>query len=84
MRDCFDEDNPVYKSQGKATEWAKRAPRDAFHTDLNPGKMIHIRGDVPGPGHYKFRNMSVGVDARKFTFRRRTLNPNEPAQIMIR
>jgi hypothetical protein len=75
MRTCFDEGNPVYRSN-KATEWAKRCSRDAYISALNPGKMISIRGESPGPGHYKYKNMSCGSDTKKFTFRRRTLNLN--------
>ena len=30
--------------------------------------------DMPGPGEYKYKNMNVGVDARKFSFLRRTKN----------
>jgi hypothetical protein len=59
MGTVFDENNPVYRSS-KATEWGKRCSRDAYFSALNPGKMIHIRGDSPGPGHYKFKNMSCG------------------------
>jgi hypothetical protein len=83
MGTVFDENNPVYRSS-KATEWGKRCSRDAYFSALNPGKMIHIRGDSPGPGHYKFKNMSCGSDTKKFTFRRRTLNLNEPESMMIR
>lgn len=75
MGTCFDEGNPVYRSS-KATEWGKRCSRDAYASALNPGKMISIRGESPGPGHYKYKNMSCGSDAKKFTFRRRTLNLN--------
>lgn len=79
IRDAFDEGNPVYRS-AKATEWAKRCSRDAFASALNPGKMIKIRGESPGPGHYKYKNMTCGVDAKKFTFRRRTVNLNGKCQ----
>ena len=30
--------------------------------------------DMPGPGEYKYNNMNVGVDARKFSFLKRTKN----------
>ena len=30
--------------------------------------------DMPGPGEYKYNNMNVGVDARKFSFLQRTKN----------
>jgi len=46
--------------------------------------MIKIRGESPGPGYYKYKNMTCGVDAKKFTFRRRTVNLNEPESMMIR
>jgi len=83
MGTVFDEGNPVYRSS-KATEWGKRCSRDAYISALNPGKMLHIRGESPGPGHYKYKNMSCGSDTKKFTFRRRTLNLNEPESMMIR
>lgn len=80
---CFNEGNPVYKAN-PATMWAKRASRDAYQSTLSPGKMISLRGDNPGPGTYSYQNMSVGKDAKKFSFRRRTINHHEPEYHMIK
>lgn len=70
---CFKEDNPVYKAH-PATQWCKRASRDAYQSTLTPSKTIGLRGSNPGPGTYSYKNMAVGVDAKKFSFRRRTIN----------
>jgi len=40
--------------------------------------------DQPGPGEYKYNNMNVGVDARKFSFLKRTKNVQEPEHIMVK
>jgi hypothetical protein len=40
--------------------------------------------DQPGPGEYKYKNMSVGVDARKFSFLQRTKNVLEPENLMAK
>jgi len=80
---CFKEDNPVYKAH-PATQWCKRASRDAYQSTLTPSKTIGLRGSNPGPGTYSYKNMAVGVDAKKFSFRRRTINHREPEYIMIK
>ena len=54
------------------------ASRDAYNKVYTPGDQPSPRGrdmkDMPGPGEYKYKNMNVGVDARKFSFLRRTKN----------
>ena len=52
------------------------ASRDNYNK--NYGSHNSPRGrdmkDQPGPGEYKYKNMTVGVDARKFSFLARTKN----------
>ena len=54
------------------------ASRDAYNKVYTPGDQPSPRGrdmkDMPGPGEYKYKNMNVGVDARKFSFLKRTKN----------
>ena len=54
------------------------ASRDAYNKVYTPGDQPSPRGrdmkDMPGPGEYKYNNMNVGVDARKFSFLKRTKN----------
>lgn len=54
------------------------ASRDAYDKVYTPGDQPSPRGrdmkDMPGPGEYKYKNMNVGVDARKFSFLKRTKN----------
>ena len=54
------------------------ASRDAYNKVFTPGDHNSPRGkdmkDQPGPGEYKYNNMNVGVDARKFSFLKRTKN----------
>ena len=54
------------------------ASRDAYNKVYTPGEPPSPRGrdmkDMPGPGEYKYNNMNVGVDARKFSFLKRTKN----------
>ena len=54
------------------------ASRDHYNKVYTPGGANSPRGrdmrDQPGPGEYKYKNMSVGVDARKFSFLQRTKN----------
>ena len=54
------------------------ASRDAYNKVYTPGGHSSPRGrdmkDQPGPGEYKYDNMNVGVDARKFSFLKRTKN----------
>lgn len=79
----FREDNPVYTAH-PATNWGKRCSRDAYSSTLTPGKMVGLRGENPGPGTYSYKNMSVGKDAKKFSFRRRTINHTEPEYHMVK
>jgi hypothetical protein len=62
------------------------ASRDAYDKVYTPGDQPSPRGrdmkDMPGPGEYKYKNMNVGVDARKFSFLKRTKNVYEPENIM--
>ena len=48
------------------------ATRDSYNKVYTPGGHNSPRGrdmkDQPGPGEYKYKNMTVGVDARKFSF----------------
>ena len=54
------------------------ASRDAYEKVYNPHDNNSPRGkdskDMPGPGEYKYKNMSIGMDARKFSFLKRTKN----------
>jgi len=53
------------------------ANREAFEAVYQPGNnspRLKETRNSPGPGEYKYKNMCVGVDAKKFQFLRRTKN----------
>ena len=51
QKSTMDQSHPLHKHV-RATQWSKGCSRDAFASQLNPGKFIKIRGVSPGPGQY--------------------------------
>jgi hypothetical protein len=79
----MDQTHPLYRHV-RATQWSKGCSRDAFASQLNPGKFIKIRGVSPGPGQYQFKNKACGSDGHKWTMKKRTTNTQEPEYKMIK
>lgn len=50
--------------------------------DNNSPRAENIQ--IPGPGQYKYKNMSCGTGGRHFSFLKRTKNVQEPDAIMIK
>ena len=77
MDTSFNTENAIYMPKQVHISFGASAGRDAYEKVFNPINNSP-RGDeakrFPGPGEYKYANMKIGVDARKYSFLRRTKN----------
>lgn len=74
----FDMSNRAVMPKTNFWTFGKSATREACSRVYTPGDTSPRAKDassMPGPGSYKYKNFSIGQDARKFSFLSRTKNP---------
>lgn len=77
----FDGPNPAIKLNALTTSFKQQSSRDAYGKVYVAGSRSP-RGyeDMPGPGHYIFRNNSIGLDAVKFTLKPKFVSIHDPVE----
>lgn len=72
IKTCFDGESPTIRKNHLTTSFKQQCGRDAFGKVFAPGnKSPKEAAKIPGPGHYSYTNMSIGVDALKYTLKPR-------------
>lgn len=75
IKTCFDGESPTIKKNHLTTSFKNQSSRDAYGKVFVPGtKSPKSHLNLPGPGHYSYKNMSIGTDALKFTLKSRLRN----------
>jgi len=82
VRNTFDRNDPTIRTTTHAFSFGLSASRDAYDKVFNPANKSPKNQDFPGPDRYQYRNGSIGNSSVKFSFRPRTRNQLEPAEIM--
>jgi len=67
--------------------FGRSATRDQMNKVYNPlcnsPRAVDSKA-MPGPANYEYKNMSIGTEARRFSFLRRTRNSMEPQNLMTK
>ena len=77
MDTSFNTENAIYMPKQVHISFGASAGRDAYEKVYNPMNNSPRGEDskrFPGPGEYKYANRQIGVDARKYSFLKRTKN----------
>lgn len=74
IKTCFDGESPTIKKNHLTTDFKLQSSRQANQKLFNPESKSPVKNDIPGPGTYDFRNMTIGTDALKFTLKSRIKN----------
>lgn len=76
----FNTENAIYMPKQLKYTFGNSAGRDDYNKVYNPMDNSPRGNDAklfPGPGEYKYKNMNIGVDAKKFSFLKRCKNPQD-------